>query len=629
LIAGYIGVSGQLPNEFPEFRKRRERKAKAKLRSKLLPNYARKLQEARVSSPSGMQWAPNIRYADIRSAMKVLACLKKHGINGGDIFTAYEKSDGQLLVLGAAGVGKTYALLTLFAELVRRGKENMDEPMPFYLELADWHEGKNLDAWIVESIHARFGVRKDFIADWIDDDDLVLICDGLDEMPRRRRQGCISAINIFRKSHGLLPVVIACRTEEYRTEPRELSVKGVVKLDLLDMKAAQGMVNSLGRDYTELKSVMRRDKALADLLRIPLFMSLAIRVFYQRQTSDGPARRNTRAWKNAIIDAYIDDAAARGQAQFPAANLGVDTWLPRLLLIVDRDHNSTLLPDRIPQSILNDDLIKAAKRLAGWWAVVIVLTSFLLIRFPLLIFADDAGGPYPYFLATLVVGAATAYHMRGLTIETLHFAPSGRRPVIGRSLKRIVVRWTMMYALLSASVTSVGSAAFSGSTFIQVAYIIAVGFLAAYPAFALFNISNQGDFDGIPSQPGQETRMLLITSLTCAGVTTVSLFASLALAAGPMVLAGIDFTPVAFPLMLPYFALPFSLIAAFRHGGAEWLVRKAAQRVATRCGMLPKPYWRSFLALRSSSLLTPSGGGYVIIHSLVRDRLIERIESVE
>ncbi|WP_433417825.1 NACHT domain-containing protein [Microtetraspora malaysiensis] len=628
LIAGYIGISGQLPNEFPEFRARRIKKARSKLCSKILPNHVRRLWSSRISVQDVVKWSANMRYVDVRSGLRTVANLAKHGKVGDDILSGFDKSDGQLIVLGGAGSGKTHTLLILFEELVSRCSSNASESIPFYLDLSDWREGKGLRDWCIEAVHAQFGVRRDFVAEWVDGEDIVLILDGLDEMPRKLRQSCISAINVFRGTHGLLPIVVACRTEEYSSEPKELQLKGAIRLDSMDTKAVRALVEDLGNDYKELKSAVRRDKALVDLLGIPLFMSLAISVFYQTATSNTPARRSTSAWKNAIIDAYIDGAQEKAVARFPRADPGIDTWLPRLLLRVDKKHNVVFLPDRIPQSLLDEDMTAAAKRLAGWRAVVIVLVAFSVIRLPLFVFVEgSASGGYPYLLTSLILGAATAYHMRGLTVATLDHAPSGRRPAIGRHLKRVAIRWTVMYAMLGTSVVSISSVGFRKNIIIQIMYVVIVGVLAVYPAFALFNISDQGDFDEIPRQPGQETRMLLITSLMCAGITTTTLFASLSLAMGPMLAAGVDLFPAAFPVMLPYFALPFSLIAAFRHGGAEWLIRIASQRVTAQHNILPSPYWHSIFALRNSSLLTPSGGGYVVIHSLVRERLIARAEA--
>ena len=131
---------------------------------------------------------------------------------------------GRLVVLGKPGAGKTILMVRLVLDLLARREDGSPVPLlaslaswdPVEQDLYEWLEGQVITGypWL-DAVPPPSVIGKNWIAALLGAGLILLVLDGLDEIPEAARGVAIERINdILRPG---VPVVITCRTEAYQT----------------------------------------------------------------------------------------------------------------------------------------------------------------------------------------------------------------------------------------------------------------------------------------------------------------------------------------------------------------------------------------------------------------------------
>jgi hypothetical protein len=188
---------------------------------------------------------------------------------------------------------------------------------------------------------------------------LLLVLDGLDELPADRHGAAIEAVDRFAAVGG--PLVLTCRGDEYETAVADTGVvwsrAAVVELSPVDVRHVVAYLRHPAPARARWRPVFdhlvaRPDGPLAWALSTPLMATLA-RARYQLPATD-PAElleaRSSGAVTRLLLDGFVptlytDDPARRG---YPAD--AVVRWLASLAYLLDRTASRdlwwwTLRPD--------------------------------------------------------------------------------------------------------------------------------------------------------------------------------------------------------------------------------------------------------------------------------------------
>src|SRR5690606_6269549 len=96
--------------------------------------------------------------------------------------------------------------------------------------LSSWAERTQpLSQWLVEELNIRYTIPKNVGQTWVNNDELILLLDGLDEVRPAAREVCVEAINRFRQEH-MMPLVICCRISEYKELTTKLRLQDAILL---------------------------------------------------------------------------------------------------------------------------------------------------------------------------------------------------------------------------------------------------------------------------------------------------------------------------------------------------------------------------------------------------------------
>jgi NACHT domain len=216
---------------------------------------------------------------------------------------------GWLVVLGEPGYGKSMLMLKLVTDLI--SQRDPGDPVPLFVPMTTWNpEADTLQAWLGKRLPNDYRIlgttvsgaaaRRPLIADLLARQRIVLILDGLDEMPVEHQRRAIDRLKeAFARSDRPLHLVVTCRTTEYRAianapgEPWN-PIRGAAAVELQPPTGAE-VARYLSRDGND----HRWDRVVSELsdqasvsvvreaLEVPLFACLASAIYNQRRQLRG------------------------------------------------------------------------------------------------------------------------------------------------------------------------------------------------------------------------------------------------------------------------------------------------------------------------------------------------------
>jgi hypothetical protein len=228
-----------------------------------------------------------------------------------------------LLILGEPGAGKTMLLISLARALIGRAEDNPAEPIPVILNLMSWAKQRlTLEKWVVEELTAKYMIPRRNGRQWLEDDDLILLLDGFDDVPARQRRRCAEAINLFRASHGLSGIIVCSRSEEYAATGIKLKFGAAIELLPLSDEQIDHYLSAAGSRLAQLLAAVKRDATLREMAGNPLMLSIMSLAYddvepetagaLSKATSARPISLVTR--RQRLFDTYVNSMFRR-QAQ--------------------------------------------------------------------------------------------------------------------------------------------------------------------------------------------------------------------------------------------------------------------------------------------------------------------------
>src|SRR5215212_1143814 len=295
---------------------------------------------------------------DVRAAP---APLSARGI--AEVFDAL---DGELLILGAPGAGKTTTLLSLARELISRAVDDVSLPIPLVFNLASWSRvSGSLDDWLVRELIVAYDMPTDIARDWIRNDDILPLLDGLDEVTDGRRSACVEAINTFRASRTkrLCRMAVCCRLAAYEGLP-QLRLRGAVAVRALAASQVDNYLAEMGEQVVELRTALLDDAALMEMATTPLLLNIMILTYQGSQPTSLPTARTAEDRRAQLLTAYVLRMLRRrrADARFPADR--TVQWLAWLAGALDRRSQVTFYVEHLQPGWL------PTARERRWYALV-------------------------------------------------------------------------------------------------------------------------------------------------------------------------------------------------------------------------------------------------------------------
>ncbi|HEY9663103.1 MAG TPA: NACHT domain-containing protein, partial [Allocoleopsis sp.] len=218
-----------------------------------------------------------------------------------------------LLILGEPGSGKTTTLLQLTRDLLRRTEQDPGHLIPVVLNLSSWagHQasgkqtpGISFARWIVAELNSKYQIPKKIGQPWVEQQQLLLLLDGLDEVPEDYRDVCVAAINEFQRDYGT-EMVVCSRIKDYEALSQRLHVQTAVYLQALTTEQIYHYLDQFRLDLTGLKTLLQRDHPLRELAQSPLLLNMMLLTYQDMAIEEVMQPTLIEERRQQLFDAYI------------------------------------------------------------------------------------------------------------------------------------------------------------------------------------------------------------------------------------------------------------------------------------------------------------------------------------
>lgn len=331
--------------------------------------------------------------------------------SGTKIVEIFNRVEQSLLILGEPGSGKTTMLLELAREKIDKAEIDPDLPIPVIFNLSSWLNPKQpLAEWVIREFKLKYNIPEKISRPWIEQDALLLLLDGLDEVAQEYREICVKAINEFRQEH-LIPLAICSRTTDYRALAIKLRLQSAIQLQPLTYEQVQAYLTRTGNELQAVQQAIQYDVTLKELSQSPLMLSIMTLAYRGLPVKELSGFTSLESRYQHLFETYVKQMFLRkgvNKDYSPEQTLHWLTWLAQQM----KQHNQTeFLLEQMQRTWLatagQRALFDWGGRLAGGTAFVLVGAGGYIAGVGL----DFATGGEPFRIAAdllraLGVGAA-------------------------------------------------------------------------------------------------------------------------------------------------------------------------------------------------------------------------------
>jgi len=194
---------------------------------------------------------------------------------GTRIIDRFQYTAGEaLLILGEPGSGKTTMLLELARDLLTQATQDESLRIPVVFNLSTWASKQPpLTDWLMAELQTLYLIPKKTAQTWVEQDDILPLLDGLDEVAEAHRVTCIQAINDYRAKQGT-PLVVCSRTVDYEAMGRKLLLSDALILRPLTLNQINDYLLGGGPALEGVRQALHQDDTLLEMAQSPLLLSI-------------------------------------------------------------------------------------------------------------------------------------------------------------------------------------------------------------------------------------------------------------------------------------------------------------------------------------------------------------------
>lgn len=227
--------------------------------------------------------------------------------NGTKIIDIFDQiGEGRtLLILGKPGSGKTTTLLELTRDLTARAEQDSHLPIPVVFHLSSWaNKRQKIEDWLVEELNTKYDVPKKIGQDWVTQQQLLPLLDGLDEVKANYRDDCIAALNQFQQNYGA-ELVVCSRIKDYEALSNRLNFQNAIYIRSLTLEQICHYLDSMSVDLIGLRTLIIEDSVLQELAQSPLMLNIMMLAYQGVAIEDLPRTEVIEERRKQFFDDFI------------------------------------------------------------------------------------------------------------------------------------------------------------------------------------------------------------------------------------------------------------------------------------------------------------------------------------
>jgi hypothetical protein len=289
----------------------------------------------------GLQSQPDALENRWRLVVQETDQLARPLLAGISIIQVYDETEEALFILREPGAGKTTLLLELARELLSRAQAHKDYPIPIIFNLSSWAgKQQSLDSWLIEELLDKYEVPRKLGSEWVRNDRILLLLDGLDEVSFPVRSPCIQAINHYHREHSHVPIVVCSRSADYFNQPVQLRLHTAVTIQPLTHEQIEQYLAHAGEQAVALEKVLLHDAELLKIATAPLMLNVLMLAYQGVPASEITTSGPLLSRQAQIFASYVQRMLSRRGASTRYTTQQTIHWLSWLGQQLSR-HNQT------------------------------------------------------------------------------------------------------------------------------------------------------------------------------------------------------------------------------------------------------------------------------------------------
>jgi eukaryotic-like serine/threonine-protein kinase len=116
--------------------------------------------------------------------------------------------------------------------------------------------------WLIDELRTRYDIPTFIATQWINGNEILPLLDGLDEVAKEHRSGCVQAINAFHNKQGLVRFVVCSRIKDYKALASLLQVEEAVELQPPTRQQVYDYLKATGAALANVQAAVEADETL-------------------------------------------------------------------------------------------------------------------------------------------------------------------------------------------------------------------------------------------------------------------------------------------------------------------------------------------------------------------------------
>jgi hypothetical protein len=212
------------------------------------------------------------------------------------------KTPRTLLILGEPGSGKTVTLLELAQDAIARAERDYTQSIPLVFTLSSWGLKRlPIKDWIIKEGKALYSLSPSWLKSSLEKGRLLLLLDGLDEVPSKKQKFFLNALNTFIEQYPLTEFIVTSRREYYEKIKIKLNLKAAIYLQPLSLGQICEYIANLGNEYSINVAKLQSDPIFLKFATTPLNLHI-IGLVYKGYVENQPKLESLEARRRWLIN---------------------------------------------------------------------------------------------------------------------------------------------------------------------------------------------------------------------------------------------------------------------------------------------------------------------------------------
>ena len=314
------------------------------------------------NSPLELRLAVNVRESNPSNPPSTQARRWKQLAVGCSVPEIFQDLDQAMLILGAPGSGKTTLLKDLLRHLLSSAAtEDPDGVIPVFLPLASWTlRRQSIENWVMQEVSERHKIPSKYVRRWLEQEQIILLLDGLDEVAYEYRDDCAKEISSFHDHHGTTAIAVCCRVSEYQHFREQLTLYNCVTIQPLNRQQIERYLEGSSVSTTMARTVLDREPSLWEMVDTPLILNILAHAFLEEVPIEELPGRTPQELLNTLFAQYVPTMLH----QRISADYSPQSTIRRLAFLARQ-------LERQEQIVFRWDLIDVDSLPERWWVYIL------------------------------------------------------------------------------------------------------------------------------------------------------------------------------------------------------------------------------------------------------------------